>query len=312
LVGTILSDRGTAIAGEIGRPAHTVPLTIAVQSPAMGLHDYRFHVVNDRLLTPFILQTAIFSAIDATERTLGPGTLRLEGRVEFEGNLPPLLVRDIFISDSGLAQQVSADAVVSLGFVLGAGFSNLHLKNISFRLEPSESKRQLHIAQLWASQHEVRPGDSVQLTALLEGENGIQVTRTATYQVPIGAPEGSLNFTISDANGLNFPEFAGLTQSSARTPEQLIDIINAFRPSGAAYLRIWRQQPSFTIAGPLPGGELSDPPPSVMLVLADPAASANSNAALTLTRGSEIAELTLPVAGFVVSGSKTVQVEVKE
>ncbi len=134
----------------------------------------------------------------------------------------------------------------------------------------------------------------------------------STYQVPVGAPVGPLNFTISDANGLNFPEFAGLAQSSLHTPERLIDMINAFRGSDAAYLRVWRQEPTFTIAGPLPGGDLSDPPPSVMLVLADPFASANSNAALTLTRGSEIAEVSMPVNGFVVSGSKTVQVEVKE
>ncbi len=311
-IGTILSDRSTAIAGEIGREAHTVPVTIAVQSPALGAREYHFQVINDRLLTPFITQTAIFSAIDATERTLGAGTLRLSGRVEFQGNLPALTIRDIFVSDSGLAQQVSTDAVVSLAFVLGAGFNNLHMKDMSFHLEPVDTKLQLRIAQVWASRHEVRPGDSVELTALLEGENGIQLTRTATYQVPVGAPIGPLNFTITDANGLNFPEFAGLSQSSLHTPEQLIKMINAFRGSDAAYLRVWRQEPTFTIAGPLPGGDLSDPPPSVMLVLADPSASANSNAALTLTRGAEIAELTMPVNGFVVSGSKTVQVEVKE
>ena len=311
-VGTILSDRSSAIAGEIGRHARTVPLSISVHSPVTGTHDYRFQVVNDRLLTPFITQTAIFSAIDATERTIGAGTLHLNGRAEFEGSVPPLIIRDIFISDSALAQQVASDAVVSLGFVLGAGFTNLHLKSISFDLEPIETKRQLHVAQVWTSNHEAHPGDSIQITALLEGENGAEFTRTAAYQVPVGAPTGPLNFTVTDANGLNFPEFAGLNSSALHTPEQLIRVIDAFRGSEAAYVRVWRQEPSFTIGGPLPGGDLSDPPPSVMLVLADPSASANSNAALTLTRGSELAEFKLPVNGFVVSGSKTVQVEVKE
>ncbi|MGA8027582.1 MAG: SpoIVB peptidase S55 domain-containing protein [Bryobacteraceae bacterium] len=311
-VGTIVDDRSSSILGEIGRRARTIPLVISVRSPEMGAHAYHFQVVNDRLLTPFITQTAIFSAIDATERTLGAGTLHLQGRVEFQGDVPPLIIRDIFVSDSGLAQQVSADAVVSLGFVLGAGFANLHIKQISFDLEPLEIKRQLRVAQAWASSHESHPGDSVEITALLEGENGIEVTRTASYRIPAGAVTGAINFTITDANGLNFPEFAGLSSSSAHTPTQLIQFINAFRGSEAVYVRVWRQEPSFTIAGPLPGGDLSDPPPSVMLVLADPAASANSNAALTLTRGSELAEFKLPVEGYVVSGSKTVQVDVKE
>jgi len=311
-VGTILSDRSSAIAGEIGRAARMIPVTITVRSPETGAHDYHLQVVNDRLLTPFIAQAAIFSTIDVTERTLGAGTLRLRGRVEFEGNLPPLLVRDIFVSDSGLATQVSNDAVVTLGFILGAGFKDLQVKSMSYTLEPLEAKRQLHIAQVWASAHEVRPGDSVTITTLLEGENGLQMTRSGSYQVPAGASIGPLNITVSDAATINAPDFAGLTQSALHTPEQLIKTINDFRGSDAAYVRIWRQLPSFTISGPMPGGEISDPPPSVMLILADPSSSATTSAALTLTRGSQLAELRLPVDNYVVTGAKTIQVEVKE
>lgn len=310
-VGTILSDRSSAVAGEIGRRAHMIPLSIAVRSPETGDHTYHFDVVNDRLLTPFLTQATIFSTIDTTERTLGAGTLRLSGRVEFEGNLPPLIVHDIFVSDSGLALQVSNDAVVTLAFTLGAGFENLLVKNIAYTLEPLEHKRQLRIAQLWASAHEVHPGDSIEISALFQGENGLAVTRTATYKVPIGAALGPLDFTVSDAATLNAPDFAGLAQSSLHTPEELIHVINDFRGSGAAYLRVWRQEPAFTISGPLPGGDLSDPPPSVMLILADPSDSATTNTALTLTRGSELAEITIPTDDYVVSGAKTIQVDVK-
>ncbi len=74
-VGTITSDRSTGVAGEIGRAAHTIPVTISVQSSVMGAHEYHVSVVDDRLFTPFITQTAIFSAIDATERAVGAGTV---------------------------------------------------------------------------------------------------------------------------------------------------------------------------------------------------------------------------------------------
>jgi hypothetical protein len=310
-VGTIISDRNTSIAGEIGREAQMLPVTITVRSRAMGTHDYHMQVVNDRLLTPFLTQTAIFSAIDATERTLGAGTLRLRGTVQFQDGMPPLLIRDIFVSDSGLAQQVSADAVVSLAFTLSAGFTNLRVKNISYELEPVETKRQLQISQVWASRREVRPGDAVSVTALLVGEDGREFTRAATYQVPVGAPIGQLNLTVTDANGLNFPDFAGMSPVSSHTPQQLVTLLNRFRSSDSAYVRVWRQEPSFSV-GPLPGGELTDPPPSVMLILANPSTSLSSSGSPVVTRGSDIAEFSLPVAGYVVSGTKTVQVEVKE
>jgi SpoIVB peptidase S55 len=311
-MGTILSDRNTAVAGEIGRPSHTVPLTISVRSGAARARDYHLQVVNDRLLTPFLTQAALFSTIDATERTVGAGTMRLQGKVEFDGALPPLRVHDLFVSDSALAQQVSADAVVTLGFVLSGGFANLHLKDMSFQLDQVDSKRQLHLAQAWTSAHEVHPGDSIQITALLEGENGLEMTRVANYQIPTGAPNGPLNLTVSDANTLNFPDFAGVSASSLRAPERLIEMINSYRASDALYVRVWRQEPSFNVAGQLPGGELPDPPPSVMLILADPSASANSNAALTMTRGAEAARIVIPVGNYVVTGAKTIQVEVKD
>ena len=311
-VGAILSDRTNAISGLIGRPAHTIPLSVTVHSSSTGTHQYNFQVVNDRFLTPFITQTALFSVLDATERSLGPGTLQLTGQVVWGAGLPPLNIRDTFVSDSGLIQQVSADAVVPLAFVLGAGFGTLHPRNISFHLEASESKRQLRLSQAWTSTHDVRPGDSVEITALLEGEDGLEMSRSISYRVPSGAPAGAVNFTISDGNTLNFPEFAGLSQSSLHTPGELIRTINAFRDSDAVYVRVWRQEPSFTISRPSPSGEISDPPPSVALVLSDPSNSVTSNAALTLTRGSQIAELSIATPGYVVTGAKTVQVEVKE
>jgi hypothetical protein len=202
--------------------------------------------------------------------------------------------------------------VVPLAFVLGGGFQSVNLKQMTFHLEANESKRELRVAQAWASRHEVRPGDSVEITALLEGENGIQISRSLIYHVPRGAAAGPLNFTVSDGNTLNFPEFAGLAQSASRTATNLIQTINAFRDADAVYVRVWRPQPFFTVGGPSPFGELTDPPPSAALILADPSDSATSNAALTMTRGSQMAEMSSQVPGYVVSGAKTLQVDVKE
>lgn len=311
-VGTILSDRNTAIEGEIGRPAHTIPVTITVRSASTGSHVYHVRVVNDRLLTPFVTQTALFSSLDSTERSVGAATLQLTERVVFESGRPPLELHDTFVSDSGLSQQVALNAVVSLSFLLSSGYSDLKIKEMSFDLQPIETKRQVYITQAWTSTHVVRPGDPVQLTVALAGENGTQLTRTVTYHVPIGAPVGTLNFTVSDANTLNFPDYAGMNPSTARNSTQLIELLNKYRGAQAAYIRVWRPEPAFTISGPSPGGELTDPPPSVALILSDPSTSPTSNTAQLSTRGSGIAELVAPVEGYVVSGAKTLQVEVKE
>lgn len=310
-VGSIVSDRATAIAGEFGRTAHTIPLNIVVDSGTTGSHTYHLNVVNDRLLTPFLTQAALFSILDSTERTIGTETLRLQGEVHFTGNLPPLVVHDIFVSDSGLSQQASADAVVTLAFVLGGGFSDLQIKDMTYRLDTQDRKKIVRLSQAWTSAHDVRPGDTIDITAVLQGENGTEVVKTIPYQIPAGAPSGLLNLTLSDANTLNFPEFAGIAQTQFRTSAALINGVNRYRDSGALFVRVWRQQPAFNVAGPMPGGELSDPPPSVVLILTDTSASASGGAAPT-TRGSDVAQLSVAVPGYVVTGAKTVQVEIKD
>jgi hypothetical protein len=301
--GTILSDRSTAVAGEIGRSPHTIPLTITVNSSATGNHAYRMQVANDRLLTPLLSQTALFSTLDATERTIGAGTLRIEGRAEFEGGLPALIMRDVYVSDTSLAQLAATTALVPLGFVVGGGFADLRLKNLTFTISQLDTKHQLRLSQAWASAHEARPGDTVTITAQLEGEDGYETVRETKYKIPIGAPEGLLNFTIGDAMAQNFADFAGLAPSSMPSAQRLIEAVNLYRSSEGLYVRVWRQQPAFSVSGPAP---------SAMLILADPSSSASGNTLNVNTRGSEVGQMTITLPGYSVSGAKTVQVEIKD
>jgi hypothetical protein len=67
-------------------------------------------------------------------------------------------------------------------------------------------------------------------------------------------------------------------------------------------LRVWRSEPGFLI----PGGELAGPPASIALLLQKtPLATASY-------RGTTLAEIPLGAADSVVTGSKTIQVDIKE
>ena len=140
---------------------------------------------------------------------------------------------------------------------------------------------------------------------LVKGGPGTGKSTVALYRVRSLLHQLLKNKAVEEPRVL----FTTYTNALVRSSEQLLEQLLG---DEAAYVRVWRQEPSFNIAGPLPGGDLTDPPPSVMLVLADPSSSAISNPALTLTHGSQVAELKLPVDNYVVSGSKTVQVEIKE
>jgi hypothetical protein len=303
-MGTITQDRSTSIYGEIGRKADTVPLSIAMKDGRRAPVSYRMQMVNDRALSPFIVQMAIYSSIDATERTLGLATYALHGLVEFQNGIPPLRLDNTYAGDFNVPLQVSSGVAFPLAYLLGGGFDVLKIKNISIEIEASERKRLLQIDQITASRKEVHPGDNIDLTVSFSGENGVELQKSVRYTVPIGAPAGTLNFTVADGSYSNTLDYQQLAAATPKSPTQAISFLNNLRPNTNAYVRVWRTDPAFLVQGE----DLPDPPPSLGLILA----KAQVAQGTWFARGSKIDELRIATGDVVVTGSKTVPVEVKE
>jgi hypothetical protein len=304
-MGTIYQDRDTAIAGELGKRASMVPVTVSVSRDSRLVDSYKVQMVNDPLLSPLLIQMAVFSAIDATERTVGASTIRVSGEVEFHNAPAPVRINNMFAADNGSAMMVSLSAAIPVAYVMQSGFNALQLKNANIRVEAFDQKKQLTIDELSVSRHEVHPGEKLQLQVVMVGENGAETTRQVSYQVPIGAEPGTLFFTVADANTANIADFRAILTSSPHSPGQLITTVNNLHPNTKAYVRVWRADPAFQ----LEGADLPDPPPSVALILGG---SQSSLAGVTQVRNSKIAEMEIDGGDMVITGVKTVQVEVKE
>jgi SpoIVB peptidase S55 len=304
-MGTIYQDRNTAVAGELGKRASLVPMTIRVSNGGSTVDTYEMNMVNDSLLTPLLMQMAVFSAIDETERTVGASSIRLTGAAEFADGAAPIEFNNLLAADNGSAMQASLSAAMPLAFVMQGGFDTLQLKRVTLNLEAYDHKKQLTIDGVTATKREVRPGERVQLHISLTGENGIEVVRQVEYEVPIGAQPGPLYFTVSDANSANVADYRQVLSASMRSPEQLLSVVNNLHPNTKAYVRVWRSDPAFQ----LEGADLPDPPASVALILASSQAGA---AGITQSRNSKIAQFEVDAGDMAITGSKTVQVEVKE
>lgn len=309
-MGTITQDRSTAIAGQLGKRASLVPLTISIRdhsrgNPAAAPLNYQMQMVNDPILSPLLLQMAVFSAIDSTQRTLGASSFDLQGRIEFQDGSAPIRISNIYTGDSNIPVQASLGAALPLSYVLQSGFDTLRMKNLAFTVDSYDQRRQMQIDQVWTSTREVHPGEEIEVTTLLTGENGTEATRKAKYRVPLGAPVGPLCFTVSDGNSLNFADFQQLLSAAPRSPAQVVSLVNRLRDNRRIYVRVWRPEPGYQVVGQ----DFPDPPPSIAQVLgrAQPG-GVNPFAA----RGSRVTELEIPGGEVAISGSKTVQVEVKE
>jgi hypothetical protein len=265
--------------------------------------SYHMQMIQDRVLSPYIVQTAVYSAMDATERTLGLASYSLRGGVEFVQSVPPLKLDNTYAGDFNVPLQASTGVASPLASILGAGFDALKIKSITLEIEASERKRLLQVDQVTVSPKQVHPGDSVELSVTFTGENGLETQKSVHYRVPIGAPEGTLSFTVSDGTMTNALD-QQMSPAVPKSATQLISFLNNLRPNTNAYVRVWRTDPAFEVQGQ----DLPDPPPSVGLILARAQAAQGS----WFPRGSKVDELQIETGDVVVTGSKTAQVEVTE
>jgi hypothetical protein len=303
-MGSITLDHNTAIAGEIGRRAATIPLSIRLRASNGRVTAYRMEMANSPVLTPLLVQMALYSTIDASERSVGPSTYEIHGTAAFQPELPALRFDNIYAGDVGVPALASAAVASSIAYALALDFPGLRLKNVDLDVRATEKRLLLDISQVTPSKKEVLPGDAVDLYVVLSGTDGSVVRRTVTYHVPIGAPAGILQFSVTDAASANLAEYARFLSSPPRSAAQALDFLNGLRDNRKAYVRILRGDPAFSV-----GGEtLPDPPPSLGLILSKDQSSWNS----LLGQGSKMEEIAIDAGGGVVSGSQSVQIQVKQ
>ncbi|GIU74428.1 MAG: hypothetical protein KatS3mg004_1515 [Bryobacteraceae bacterium] len=299
-LGAMTLDSSVAVSGELGRRPRMLPLTIRVSGapPASRRWSYHMEMVNDRLLTPILLQMAVFSALEATERTAGLSTVFLRGQMRLASG-DPLPLSNVYAAELGTPALVAAAVAAPVAAVLQSGFDTLKLAALDIELEVSNDKRQLQLDGVWSSRRTVRPGEAVEITALFLGESGVELTRSVRYQVPVGAPAGPLYFTVTDGATANLADFRQFLLTPPRSAEQLRAFLTRLHPGDRAYVRVWRATPTLQVQGE----NLPLLPPSMAGALLQ-SASQQAN--------SLIASLRMDPAPYLFTGSKTIQVEVKE
>jgi hypothetical protein len=304
-MGGITQDRDTAISGELGKLPTLTPMSISVTRNGQPIESYHMRIVNDPLLSPLLIQMAVSSVIEATERTVGAASVRIVGEIQFQNGLAPVKISSIASADNGSAAQSAMAAAMPAAYAMQSGYDALALKQVDLNIETFPLKRELQIDGVTASRREAHPGDTIRIDILLVGDNGLEITRQVAYQTPIGAEPGTIYFTVADAATTNLADFHQVLSSPERTPGQVIAMLNGLHPNNKAYVRVWSASPAFD----LEGADLPNPPASVALILGG---LQTTTGGIVQTRNSKIAEMEIDAGGMAVTGSKTIQVEIKE
>jgi hypothetical protein len=299
-LGTITNDYSTAVRGELGRQARMVPVRIHVKSGARTSR-YNLQMVHDAALTPFLLQMTVFSALDATERTIGSVAYAVRQNVQFE-NAPPVASANVYSGEFNTAMLAAQSGAIPLAYAMQSGFRELRIKDVQVDLEAFTGRKHWIVEDAYASRRTVKPGESVALSVVLSSE-GNRALRTVHYRVPSAAQAGALHFTVSDGPATNLTELRNLVFVPPKSASQVQRLLQQLRPNTNVYVRVWRAENAYQSQGE----DLPSPPPSVAQLF-----QRTQGQAALLNPTSKLAELEIAIGDAMVSGNKTVTVDVKE
>lgn len=305
LAGTIRQDRFGAIYGVVGDHAPTIPVHIRVSSTLNRTADYDFQVAEIPLLSPLLLNMGIVSTVGATERVMGPSTLDVKGAIELSSG-GSVNIEDVVSSEAGAANGVGAAVAAPLNYILNSGFQGLQIKGINLDVTADNQNRVAHLEQVWSTKSEVRPGEKIEVTAVLRTPWGESFTEKIPVTVPDSVTDKTLSLVVGSGATLNMIEgrLTALT-SPPRSVSQLVRALNRMRRNNRLYALLMAPQRSLV----LQGDEFPSPPPSLLQIfLADPAASSR----VTFSGTSVIGDYETSPTPYTIDGQQTLMLKVNE
>lgn len=302
-IGTMKQDRATAIAGVLGKPPATVPMTITLNSHhgrEKTTRTFTFEIGTDQTFTPLLSYITLFNALSAYERGFGVATFALKGRVKVRGHAD-LTFEDVY---AGEAQTLAA--ATSVGGPLSLLMSNdreaVTLEALDFTIDTSETPLIATIERIWIDEIRPRAGRTVPLKVLTRSYRGEERISTVNLAIPANA-SGSLSVIVTDGKQLNALEQREMRRTlQPQNVAHMIRVLNDTRRNNRIYIRLMTGAPGAVVQGEA----LTALPPSVLSVLeAD-----RNGGSFNPIRSAAVGEYEIPLHAAV-SGTRTLTIEVE-
>lgn len=299
MVGAMTGDRSPGIFGELGRAPKMLPVEINVRTSLGEKRSYKFDMVIDRFLSPILLQTTLIAALSSTERVIGDSTLQLSSMIKLRGQQPINLENRLSLSlNAPLAAAFAVTQPISALF--NTGFKDLEFEKLSYDITSVDDRNTGKLDRLWINRTDVRPGEKIEIQAFARTEGGSEYVERIAIEIPKDVAPGQLQVVVGDGGALQASEpRAGV---NAESLDQVVREMNRIRKSDRLYVRLQRAEKGAVIRSEV----MPSLPPSVLATLG----SDRTSGGYTLTTSATVLEKELPPAAFVLSGQKTLTINV--
>jgi hypothetical protein len=303
IVGAFRQDRATGIAGSMGETPAMIPLNITLKSSNNTTVPYRFQVVNDRYLTPLLTGLTVINAVSASERSLGEMTLNVTGKIQLRNSVP-VNIASLSASDANGSMVASAAAMAPLQYLLTSGFDGGLIERMDLEIVSTDRRTSATLEQISVDRIEVRPGETVTLTAQLRGSRGESLVERYPVSIPAGLSAGRIQMTVADGGSMTASELRRGTTGAPMGLAAAVRELNKLRKNDRLYVKILSNEPGVVIKGE----EFPSLPPSMIALLDTDRASTRAVAPLA---NSTISEYEMPASTYVLQGQRSLTLTIK-
>src|SRR6478735_1769563 len=300
VIGTVLQDRATAIAGRLGAGPKLIPVTLSLESSRAPKQTFHFGVVNDPLFGPLMTYASILNTLGSYERQFGAASFSVKGSVKVQKH-DAIGFDNLFAGDQS-AVGAAAYIVGPMSALMGNDYEKIDIDGLDVTFATTEEPKTATLERVWLDDPRPRAGRTVPLKVMFRTYRGDEVVRTLPIEIPSNA-SGSLSLLVSDGARLGMNEQREARAAQPRSVDQIIRTLNKGRRNNSLYVKLLGSD-----AGAIVNGELlSALPPSVLGVLEGDRNGGNFNPLHNATIG----QWELPT-DHAVAGSRTLTITVSQ
>jgi hypothetical protein len=305
LVGSFAQDRIPGIFGKIGKIPKLVPVNVQMTDTKGNIKNFKIEIVNDKILTPALVNLSLASILSAEERAIGDLSLELKGDVYLENGMSVHL-EDLFsgsFNTSGARLSNLLAAVVY--YLINNAYEELGIHRIDLSVRTSEEAKFSYLEKVWLDKYEASPGERIRIKVYhrtFRGTTMVQEVGILTPQLP---PSSEFQLFIGDAAAMAQIEMSQYKSGTflPRSLNQLIRILNNLRKNNRIYFKIIASKPGLF----LKGEEMPNLPPTMKSMFSSPRAAASAPTELDKSTLSEY-QLPLP---YVFNGAVMIPIKIK-
>lgn len=265
-VGAMTQDRRTAIAGELGLTAPTIPISVGVTVPGIRRDQFTYEAIDHRALTPALAAWATTNSIMHNEKGWGDGTARVKTRIELHGT-DRLLETDNVYTASTFIRAAASDVALPIQVFANTSIEDVRVKSVDVEVEVRDGRDLVRIEEVLVEKGTYRPGEEVRGKVLMRRYQGGVTEHSFSLPVPDDQPAGELILRVCDAAGSeDYDDKRAPNRTRVTTLDGLISLLQDRRGNDRVYCSLFDR----SIGATIEGRAFPSLPASVLSIYAEP------------------------------------------